>query len=82
MSDAPTPTEATGINNTARAYLAGFTLLFCFGTIVYLIAYGKSENGLHSTAMSWAWLAILVILGGIGFGAVLPSVMSLKGSTK
>jgi Na+-transporting NADH:ubiquinone oxidoreductase subunit NqrD len=54
----------------------GLTALVFNGIVVWwCLVYGNSENLLHQNAMSWSYILSAVVLGGLGFGAVLPSVL-------
>jgi hypothetical protein len=45
-------------------------LLFCGATAVWLILYGKADNSLHTSALSWAFTLAAGVLAGVGFGAI------------
>lgn len=64
------------LNGTGKAVVALLVLMFCIGTIIFLLAYGNSANGLHVTALSWSYLLIGALLAGLGIGAALPSVLA------
>lgn len=65
------------INNTGRAIFMAATLVFCGSLIVWVILFGKAENGLHQTALSWSFTLMAVVLAAIGVGSVLPFVPAL-----
>jgi hypothetical protein len=50
-------------------------LVFNAGVVWWCLVYGNSANLLHQNAMSWSYILSAVVLGGLGFGAVLPSVL-------
>jgi amino acid transporter len=54
----------------SKAIFAVAALLFCAGIIVWLLLYGKADNSLHSSALSWAFCIGAGVLAGVGFGAV------------
>ena len=52
------------------------TLGFHGSIVVFLIVSGKSDNSLHSSAMSWSYLTAAGILAAIGFGTLTPLISS------
>lgn len=68
-------------NNSLRGFLAIVSLSFCAALIVWLVLYGKSENSLHVSALSWAWFSFLGILISAGIiEASGPAIEAWSGS--
>lgn len=64
-------------NKTLRALIGLTTLAATTILIAWLMFYGKSENSLHQSALSWAFTLHALILVGFGFGAALPTLANL-----
>lgn len=64
-------------NKTLRALIGLTTLGATTALIIWLMLYGKSENSLHTSALSWAFTLHALILVGFGFGAALPALINL-----
>lgn len=54
-------------------------LLFNAGVVCWLLAFGRSDNALHVTAMSWSYMTAAGMFAGLGFGALAPMVSMLMG---
>ncbi len=54
------------INKTGRAVIAIAIIVFCLGDIVWLQFYGKPDNSLHASSLSWAWWAVTVMSAALG----------------
>lgn len=65
------------VNKTGAAIVVGFILLFSISIIIWTLLYGKSENALHVTAMSWSFTLIVVVLGAVGLGPLLSQILPL-----
>lgn len=52
-------------------------LIACCATVGWLLVYGKADNSLHSSALSWSFTLIGVIVIGFGIGAALPQILEL-----
>ena len=73
--------EEKPIPTTWRIVTAYLVLLFNAGTIIWILIYGHSDNLLHQNALSWAYIASVGVLAGVGFGQIvqfLPSLMGKK----
>ena len=75
MIDAPDVRE--GWN--ARLWFAGVTIVLMFILIFWIVFYGAPLNALHQSALSWAFMTVLGILGAFGLGAVTDLVPWKKG---
>lgn len=69
-------------NKTLRALIGLATLGGTSMLIVWLMLYGKGDNSLHTSALSWAFTLHALILVGFGFGAALPALSSLLPKAK
>jgi amino acid transporter len=54
----------------SKLWFAVVGLIFCAATIVWIILYGKADNSLHASALSWSYSLAVGIFAGVGFGAV------------
>jgi 4-amino-4-deoxy-L-arabinose transferase-like glycosyltransferase len=57
-------------------------LLFCAGTILWILLYGKADNSLHTSALSWSDSLAFGIFAGVGFGAVAFLIPAFADSKK
>lgn len=64
-------------NKTVRTLIGLSTLGGTSMLIIWLMLYGKSDNSLHQSALSWAFTLHALILVGFGFGAALPLLAAL-----
>jgi hypothetical protein len=79
VTDTPEP-----VNTSWRIAFAWAALGFTGGVVWWLLLYGKADNSLHASALSWAFMISGGVLAGVGFGAIsnlIPSVFG-KGETK
>jgi len=65
------------INKTGRAVIAVCMLAFSIAIIWWLLLNGRSENSLHDSAMSWAWLLIIIQLVTLGVGGFASKAIDL-----
>jgi hypothetical protein len=61
---------------------AVLALAFNAGLVVWLMLYGKPENSLHTSALSWAFTLSAGVLAGVGFGAVAHLIPGFKPAEK
>lgn len=73
MADEP----AVSLNNSWKIAVTLLALAFHAGIVVWLIAYGRADNSLHASALSWAFATAAGVLAGIGFGALAPLVTAI-----
>lgn len=68
------------INNTGKAIVAISLLVFAMGTVVWLLAFGKADNSLHASALSWSYILLCVAAGALGldvaFAKLLPALVT------
>jgi hypothetical protein len=57
---------------------AVLALAFNAGLVVWLMLYGKPDNSLHTSALSWAFTLSVGVLAGGGFGAVADLIPGFK----
>lgn len=64
-------------------YVAGMLSIgfFCY-VICYVIWWGKADNGLHSSALSWSFMCMLAVLVGMGVAASIPDILKLMGKSQ
>lgn len=74
MADEPNDVLEPPANRTLRALIGLSTLGGTSMLIVWLMLYGKGDNSLHTSALSWAFTLHALILVGFGFGAALPAL--------
>jgi hypothetical protein len=65
------------INNTIKVSIAIIVLLACAYGVVWINLYGKAENGLHQTTLSWCFTLIGGILIALGFTALRDAISSI-----
>lgn len=65
-------------NKTIRKNIIVATLLFCWSLIVWLIADGKPDNSLHTSALAWAFGTSIMVTMAYVFGAVADNFNMLK----
>lgn len=70
------------VNKSGRAVLAIALVLFCCGTVVWLIEYGVPTNGLHQTALSWSYTLLCVTLAALGLNVTVDSITQLLAAKK
>jgi hypothetical protein len=71
------PNEVTSpvrMNSSLRIGFAIASLLFCASTIVWVVLYGKADNSLHASALSWSYCVAIGTLGALGFGSIIELV--------
>jgi hypothetical protein len=69
----------------SKIIFAIVTLLFCASVIVWIILYGKGDNSLHASALSWSFSIAAGVLAGIGFSVVaylVPAWAAARAATK
>lgn len=54
------------VNRTARAVISVAVLVFSIGVIVWLLFYGKPENSLHQSALSWSYFLLIFTMLALG----------------
>jgi hypothetical protein len=59
------------VNSNWRSFAGVSSGLFFAGTIVWLVLYGRPENSLHASAMSWSFCGLIGILVSVGFSEIL-----------
>lgn len=57
------------VNKTVQAVLGIAVLAFNGAWISWLILFGKTENSIHISALSWLFTASLFIMAGFGLGS-------------
>jgi hypothetical protein len=62
------------MNSTLRVSFGALSIIFFGYIIIYLIFWGKAENSLHQSALSWSFLGIVGILAAFGLGPVLEMI--------
>ena len=74
--------QPTNLNASWRSALAVVVLVFQGALIVWLILYGNGTNSLHQSALGWAYVTLLLVLGAIGIvqgaQAILPLMLQKK----
>jgi hypothetical protein len=70
------------INRTGRAVTALAVLVFCLGTIAWLILNGSPTNSLHQSALSWSYTIILVTMAALGLNVTAETVAKLLTAKK
>lgn len=65
------------INKNGRAVAAVAVLLFCVGTIAWLLLKGDPANSLHQSALSWSYTIILVAMAALGLNVTAEAVAQL-----
>ena len=65
------------VNRTGQAIIGITVLILCGVLVVWLMMFGKADNSLHSSALSWSFTLIGVIVIGFGIGAALPQILEL-----
>jgi drug/metabolite transporter (DMT)-like permease len=45
-------------------------LIFCGVTIAWIVAYGRPDNSLHDSALSWSYVLAAGLFAGVGFSAI------------
>ena len=63
------------VNSNWRSFAGVTSGLFFAAVIVWLVLYGKPENSLHASAMSWSFTVIIGILVSVGFSEIASVVM-------
>lgn len=69
--------ESPPVNRTGQAIIGICVLIACCATVGWLLVFGKADNSLHSSALSWSFTLIGVIVIGFGIGAALPQILEL-----
>jgi ABC-type antimicrobial peptide transport system permease subunit len=64
----PLPTRQT------RRNIVVVTLLFCMTMIGYIMVFGKPENSLHQSGLSWAFMLMASVIFAYVFGAVVDNL--------
>lgn len=62
-----------------RLAFAWVTLAFTGAVVWYLLLYGRGDNSLHASALSWAFLLSGCVLAGVGFGSVSNLIPTIFG---
>jgi hypothetical protein len=70
MTDTPVEQPVTPIGPRTRVIAAAIGGMFAMGIVIYLVTKGSPTNSLHESALSWSYLMMMGILGGLGFGAI------------
>lgn len=68
------------VNTTWRIVFAIAALIFDAAVIWWTLIEAKADNPLAASAQWWAWWTGIVILAGLGVGAVTPQVLDLLGT--
>lgn len=71
--------ETNAISVRARYWIAGLTFAFCAGVIVAMLAWGNPNNAIHYFAATASFGIIVLLLGGLGFGALAGTVAAFIG---
>ncbi len=74
MTEEVTPTQDDTGPKT-RLVLGIIVLILNVAAIAWLMMKGDSANLLHQNILSWSYILSTLILGGLGFGALLPTVL-------
>ena len=57
------------INKTGRAVVVISVLVFSICVIVWILLYGKPDNSLHTSALSWSYTLIVFTTVALGINA-------------
>jgi hypothetical protein len=67
--------EKSIINNTGKAIVAITLMLFCLGTIVWLLIEGQPGNSLHASALSWSYTVLVVAAAALGLDVAIAKIL-------
>ena len=76
MTDTVQPPPAPAVGANTHKWFGGIITAFGIGVVIYLILWGKGDNSLHTSAMSWAFCLIGVVLASFGFPAAVQLLTS------
>jgi hypothetical protein len=71
--------EQSALPRRARYWIAGLTFAFCVGVIASMLAWGNPNNAIHYFSTTAAFGLIVLLLGGLGFGALAGTVAAIIG---
>jgi hypothetical protein len=63
------------VSSNWRSFAGVTSGLFFAAVITWIILYGKPENSLHASALSWSFTALLGLLVSVGFSEIVQVVM-------
>ncbi len=69
--------EATLMNKTGRAVIAVSIIIFCVGTIFWLLGHGNSANTLHQSALSWSYTTLMICMAAVGLDAAVSKILPM-----
>jgi hypothetical protein len=71
--------DAESVSRRARYWIAGLTFAFCVAVIGSMLAWGNPNNAIHYFATTAAFGLVVLLLGGLGFGALATTVAAFIG---
>jgi hypothetical protein len=66
------------VSDNWRALTGVASFLLFATTIVWLLLYGKPDNSLHQSALSWSYFGLLGIIVSVGFSSVMDLITLKK----
>lgn len=63
------------VNSNWRSFAGVTSGLFFAAIVVWLVLYGKPENSLHASALSWSFTGIIGLLISVGFSEIASVIL-------
>lgn len=70
------------VSSNWRTFAGVASGVFFAYTITWLLMYGKPENSLHASALSWSFTGFIGLLVSVGFTAAATIVLPKVGTAK
>jgi ABC-type antimicrobial peptide transport system permease subunit len=67
---------------TTRKNFVIATILFTWAVIIYVLLQGKPDNSLHTSALAWAFMTNVGVIGAFIFGVSWDNSVIIQGARR